>query len=1476
MRRRELYDDELEPLVENTQTQPKYQWDLFNNVPRETISGSTIESKYIDLSVKYLKIFTVIFTMLIVLGCAVVSKASLLFMTSQIKPNITRLYCNENLDTRQQYIVIHPQEERTVWIRIIIFSYMVPELGTFIRSVRIISFKSWNYPLKLDFLILATTEILPVIGSAVLVFIVFPEIDVIKAAMLTNGVCLVPGIVAMISRSTSKVRQGLCYGLDIAAIVIQASALVVWPLVENRKILYIIPIALSLISVGWWENFLSEKTPIPWVKKFAKAKKQFKTDVYFTYALITPIKCLIFLLSAVTIIWIREGDVGFLFDKFGDAFSSHSFNVTQIEPVVGTSNINYTDAVADIHPNTMETSYWTPIVTWLINILSTYICYAFGKFACKIMIQSMSFALPVNLAVPVLLTALVSMCGMYNKNECAYTNVFPAYLLFNTPTMSRLEDFIAHQYSWIWFFMVAFSNWITIHIWSNDHEKLMSTEQLLKKPMYDAFLIDQSLAMNRRREHDRLIKIGREQTENENVPHDKITRIYACATMWHETKEEMVEFLKSVFRLDEDQCAHRIVRQYLQFQLPDYYELETHIFFDDAFIRQSQNDNDPHVNEYVLSLIDTVSDAASKVHAVNCKIKPPTVYSTPYGGRLEWTLPGKTKMIAHLKDKAKIRAKKRWSQVMYMYYLLGFRIMDNDKLHPTEIKNMAHNTYILALDGDIDFQPAAVHLLVDYMKKNSSLGAACGRIHPVGSGAMAWYQVFEYAVGHWLQKATEHVIGCVLCSPGCFSLFRAGTLMDDNVMAKYTTESSEARHYVQYDQGEDRWLCTLLLQRGYRVEYSPASDAYTHCPEGFSEFYNQRRRWMPSTTANIMDLLTDYKHIVSINDNISKLYILYQVVIMIGTVIGPGTIFLMLVGAFVAAFKISQYESLIWNAIPVLIFIVVCATCKSDTQLFFAALITGVYGLVMMTVFVGMMIQIEQDGWLAPSSLFLVATMGEFLIAALMHPQEFYCLKYLIIYYVTIPSMYMLLVIYSIFNMNNVSWGTREVTVAPKPQEATQEATPNAAPAPAPRANQPLSFFGNSKDNAGSFEFSFGGLFKLLCCTYDSKGEEREVLRNIQTSIQNMQKKLDQMEKNKLGARDSILEPRKTARQTQLFVGLQAARVSQAAIPLQTQEFADEDGDADDDDDEDDSSNITPSEDVEPNSWYYDGSLIKSGVEFIDKKEKKFWEKLIEKYLSPLDETHKKDAVAKDLKDLRDRMVMTFFMLNALFVLIIYLLNLQQDIIHVNWPINPKVNFTYITDENMIIIEKTYLQLQPIGFVFLVMFSALLLVQFIGMGIHRFGTYCQIMANTHIDFSLFGSEVKNITEKSLLERDPIKIFKQLIRLQGINDEDDKEDTSVIRRETAHWLALKREKKAQPVIEDLEQAFYKRLSLFNSGKYKEQNNPFRDTMPQIAHIRNTILMRHSRLPEFTGGVSRNYERPDSAIFLDNPAENEAEG
>lgn len=58
---------------------------------------------------------------------------------------------------------------------------------------------------------------------------------------------------------------------------------------------------------------------------------------------------------------------------------------------------------------------------------------------------------------------------------------------------------------------------------------------------------------------------------------------------------------------------------------------------------------------------------------------------------------------------------------MYMYYLLGHRLMELP-ISVDRKATIAENTYLLTLDGDIDFQPSAVLLLVDLMKKNRNLG----------------------------------------------------------------------------------------------------------------------------------------------------------------------------------------------------------------------------------------------------------------------------------------------------------------------------------------------------------------------------------------------------------------------------------------------------------------------------------------------------------------------------------------------------------------------------------------------------------------------------------------------------------------------------------------------------------------------------------------------------------------------------------
>ena len=74
-------------------------------------------------------------------------------------------------------------------------------------------------------------------------------------------------------------------------------------------------------------------------------------------------------------------------------------------------------------------------------------------------------------------------------------------------------------------------------------------------------------------------------------------------------------------------------------------------------------------------------------------------------------------------------------QVMYFYYILAHKLLGENT---TDVVNQlrAGNTYILALDGDVDFQPPAVHRLLDLMQRNERVGAACGRIHPTGSGTL--------------------------------------------------------------------------------------------------------------------------------------------------------------------------------------------------------------------------------------------------------------------------------------------------------------------------------------------------------------------------------------------------------------------------------------------------------------------------------------------------------------------------------------------------------------------------------------------------------------------------------------------------------------------------------------------------------------------------------------------------------------------
>ena len=465
------------------------------------------------------------------------------------------------------------------------------------------------------------------------------------------------------------------------------------------------------------------------------------------------------------------------------------------------------------------------------------------------------------------------------------------------------------------------------------------------------------------------------------------------------------------------------------------------------------------VNQFVIYLLKTMDSVGQKVPFDNgrdqCKIEPPKITFWPYGIRLEYELPMPSnftlendgsanskiepvKFIVHLKDPTLIQKGKRWSQTMYFNYLYGYKTKTFD-LETT------HDIMFLALDGDIDFYPDALTSCMYKMQRDKEIGFCCGKIHPQGSmgNPLLWYQRFEYAVGHWFQKATEHVFGSVLCSPGCFSLVRAEALRRDiegnrdSAIDVYSSRASKDKplDIIQWNQGEDRWLCTLLLKRGWRISYVAISHQDTNAPMTLKEYFNQRRRWGPSTLFNIFDLLKDWKKVININPNISSLYLVYTAIINMSSLLTASTVSIMLLGCFELILETWGCTFCNWpwlpyflTFIPPIIFCLVCYLARDDNPKHLCvSILSWFYAMVMLAVMIVLI-----GGMLVPcgicslvNQIFLLI-IGFYFLAGILNPHEALDLIAGIVYWMLIPTMLILLSIYMYFGLNNTSWGTRE------------------------------------------------------------------------------------------------------------------------------------------------------------------------------------------------------------------------------------------------------------------------------------------------------------------------------------------------------------------------------------------------------------------------------------------------------------------
>ena len=651
-----------------------------------------------------------------------------------------------------------------------------------------------------------------------------------------------------------------------------------------------------------------------------------------------------------------------------------------------------------------EIFHWTDLelITFLTQICISYFAYLFIWMACAL--RSWAYFFAMFFATPV--SFLWYICSV------KINAVFPFVDEYFVNCNLRYNVLVVASILWI-SQILAFA----YYMFQNSEKILTNDADMFWTPRYNGVFLEQFMLLNRKT--DMTGYYGKQATFDPcEIAMD--SHIFICSTMYHENEVEMEQMLKSIGRIakasePDDEGNHKY---------------ESHIFFDSACV-------DEQLNKWVMQLLSLLK----KILGVDpAKVKK---LITPYGIQLKYLLPRNMPFYIHLKDNRKVKNKKRWSQVMYMNYVLNYRIKQTENLENQENRILKEKAFILTTDADVDFTSNDVVALLDILAKDAKVGAVCGRTHPLGSGPVVWYQIFDYAIGHWFQKAAEHVLGSVLCCPGCFSAFRVSALED--VLDIYSSSVENGFDFLTKDMGEDRWLCTLLIQAGWKLEYSAVSTDGTFCPESFTEFYKQRRRWVPSTIANLILVIKSHRKITLSNDSISILFILYQLLLVFSTLISPSTVILFIATGLTALNQnMNEVVLIIVLCIISVLYGLVCVYATEKTQIDVAKVLTLIFSIVMAIVLSKLLsdtINAVIDGDpmenknqtvtnfqfpLDFSTTYTSFLAAIFVMTGILHFNEFSCLLHSFWYLICLPSGYLFLTIYSASNINNRSWGTRE------------------------------------------------------------------------------------------------------------------------------------------------------------------------------------------------------------------------------------------------------------------------------------------------------------------------------------------------------------------------------------------------------------------------------------------------------------------
>ncbi len=236
------------------------------------------------------------------------------------------------------------------------------------------------------------------------------------------------------------------------------------------------------------------------------------------------------------------------------------------------------------------------------------------------------------------------------------------------------------------------------------------------------------------------------------------------------------------------------------------------------------------------------------------------------------------------------------------------------------------------------------------------------------------------------------------------------------------------------------------MKSGWVIEYCSSAVAYTHSPTTMEEYIKQRLRWIASTMINNLHFIIISAKVTKYSKRVSWFFVIYHTLVFIVSVLTPGSVVLMLAGVYNSAFPIPELVSIAVNLTIIIIYCLICFLAPNKIQILSMKILGAIYALTMIAVLVSTIIQIESDSFHSPTFVIFMSVCIIFMISALLHPGDFktsVSFAPAMIYYVCGPMMHMLLPLYSLINMNVVSWGTREKTKSDEDISTTNQLDAN-------------------------------------------------------------------------------------------------------------------------------------------------------------------------------------------------------------------------------------------------------------------------------------------------------------------------------------------------------------------------------------------------------------------------------------------------